>query len=58
MYVVDAYDNEISVINGRTNQVIANITVGVGSSALDVNTRTNTLYVANAYDNTVSVVSL
>lgn len=48
--VVNARDNTLSVIDGKTNKEIANITVGTGNSptAISVNPSTDWVYVANS----------
>ena len=55
-YVVNGYSHTVSVIDGKTNTVIANITVGKNPIAVSVNPSTNAVYVANRDDNTVSVI--
>ena len=49
----------ISVINGTTNRIIANVTVDNDPYGVSVNPLTNMIYVANGYDrgNTVSVIN-
>ena len=65
VYVVNANDNTVSVINGATcnaltsadcNQTAATVPVGNGPFALAVDRLTDTVYVANSGDNTVSVI--
>ena len=46
----------MSVIDGKTNKVTANITVGDGPGGVSVNPLTNTAYVGNRDGNTVSVI--
>ncbi|MGC2572467.1 MAG: beta-propeller fold lactonase family protein, partial [Candidatus Nitrosopolaris sp.] len=55
-YVVNSGSNTVSVIDGKTNKVISNITVGNWPYALSGNPSSNRVYVANLYDNTVSVI--
>lgn len=65
IYVVNANDSTVSVINGATcnaltsagcNQTAATVPVGNGPFALVVDQLTDTVYVANSGDNTVSVI--
>jgi YVTN family beta-propeller protein len=56
IYVANADDNTVSVINGSTNAVIKNVTVGGGPDAIAVNPSTGSVYVANLDDNNVSVI--
>ena len=49
-------DNTVSVIDGKTNRVTANVTVGNSPYGVSVNPSTNIAYVANYDDNTVSVI--
>ena len=46
-YVANNVDNTVSVIDGKTNRVIATITVGKSPYAVSVNPSTNIVYVAN-----------
>jgi YVTN family beta-propeller protein len=46
----------ISVIDGNTNTVTANIKVGSSPSDVSVNPSTNMVYVIKYHDNTVSVI--
>ena len=57
MYVVNAYDYTIPVIDTSTNTVIA--TIGVGANPQDVAYDSNDgrVYVDNDVDNTVSVIA-
>jgi YVTN family beta-propeller protein len=55
-YVANADSNTVSVIDGKTNTVISNITVGRSPHSVSVNPSTNIAYVANADSNTVSVI--
>ena len=57
LYVANNGDNTISVIDGRTNQVINTIKVGNNPSGVSVNPNTNIIYVTNYDDNTVSVIN-
>jgi YVTN family beta-propeller protein len=56
VYVANSGSNTVSVIDGKTNTVTANIPVGTYPNDLSVNPSTNTVYVANRDDNTVSVI--
>ncbi|HSF52037.1 MAG TPA: YncE family protein, partial [Nitrososphaeraceae archaeon] len=57
IYVANAGNNTVSVIDGFTDNVINNnITVGNGPSDIKINEKTNKIYVANAGSNTVSVI--
>jgi YVTN family beta-propeller protein len=57
IYVANADDNTVSIINGTTNTKIGeNILVGNTPYDIAINHNTNTIYVANADDNTVSVI--
>jgi YVTN family beta-propeller protein len=48
--------DDVSVIDGITNTVIATVPAGDGASSVGVNTATNAIYVANFNDSTVSVI--
>lgn len=54
IYVANKYSNNVSVINGFTNNVIATVSVGVKPYGIAVNPNTNRIYVTN-YQN-VSVI--
>src|SRR5215467_9558008 len=57
IYVANAGDGTVSVIDGNTNTKLAkDIHVGKAPYAIGVNDYTNTIYVANRGDNTVSVI--
>src|SRR5215469_15612021 len=60
VYVVNAGDNTVSVIDGTTDAVIGK-PIRVGNTPLGyrvgVDEATNTIYVANYHDNTVSVIN-
>ncbi len=47
----------LSVINGATNAIVQNITVGRGPEGVAVNPITNRIYTANQGGNTVSVIN-
>jgi YVTN family beta-propeller protein len=55
-YVANSDSNTVSVIDGKTNTVISNITVGRSPVAISANPSTNIAYVANADSNTVFVI--
>jgi YVTN family beta-propeller protein len=48
--------NTVSVIDGRTNKVVANLTVGYSPEGVAVNPVTNKIYVANSGDYSISVI--
>lgn len=56
IYVANNLDDNVSVIDGNTNTVIATVTVGDGPVAASVNPITNQIYVTNQFSNNVSVV--
>jgi YVTN family beta-propeller protein len=59
VYVANARDNTVSVIDGATNLLTATIQVGPHPIGLDVDPFTNRIYVANegqGANNTVSVI--
>ena len=47
IYVANETSNNVSVIDGATNTVVATVTVGVAPSGVAVNPTTNRIYVAN-----------
>lgn len=47
----------LGVINGATNTIVKNITIGNGASAVVSDTFNDHLYEINSYDNTVDVIS-
>jgi YVTN family beta-propeller protein len=49
--------NTATVIDGRTNKVVANVPVGSHPRNVAVNQRTNTIYTTNTGDNSVSVIA-
>ncbi|MFD0695146.1 YncE family protein [Paenibacillus sp. GCM10027628] len=49
-------ENEVGVLDGKTNQLISNVKVGEGATFLTVNSRTNRIYSTNFRDATVSVI--
>ncbi|MCB2360944.1 YncE family protein [Clostridium estertheticum] len=56
IYVANFNSNDVSVIDGEINTVIATIPVGVNPAGVDVNTLTNRIYVSNINSNSVSVI--
>lgn len=57
IYVANFNSNDVSVINGDTNTVIATIPVGTNPAGIDVNPLTSRIYVANRSSNTISVIN-
>ena len=57
IYVANENDNNVSVIDLNTNNVIKTIQVGARPLDVEVNTQTNKIYVANYNSNNVTVVS-
>jgi YVTN family beta-propeller protein len=57
VYVTNANDGTVSVINAATNTVTATIPVGSSPQGVAVDTATHTAYVTNNGDSTVSVIS-
>ncbi|HEY1679834.1 MAG TPA: hypothetical protein VGG04_19110 [Candidatus Sulfotelmatobacter sp.] len=56
IYVANLNSNNVSVIDGNSDTVIATVSVGNGPSDIGINTVTNMIYVSNSGANTVSVV--
>jgi YVTN family beta-propeller protein len=58
IYVANSRSNDVSVIDGSSNSVVATITDpnAVSPVAVAVNATTNTIYVANAQSNNLSVI--
>jgi YVTN family beta-propeller protein len=56
IYVTGVAANRVSVIDGATNVVTANIPVGNAPSGIAVNQTTNRIYAANRLGNSVSVI--
>lgn len=65
IYVVNAGDNTVSVVNGATcnahdasgcSQAASTVNVGAGPFALAIDQATDTIYVANGNENSVSVI--
>jgi YVTN family beta-propeller protein len=56
IYVSNLTSNNVSVIDGATNAVIATVPVGTAPAGLDVNSTTNMVYVVNSEGNSVSVI--
>jgi YVTN family beta-propeller protein len=57
IYVADNGNNTLSVINGTTDEVIANVTTGNTPQAVAVDTTTGNVYVADFSDGNVTVVN-
>jgi len=58
IYVANKGSNNISVIDGTTNSVVATVTDpnGKGPIAVGINPATNTIYVANSQSNNLTVI--
>jgi YVTN family beta-propeller protein len=56
VYTANRLSNNVSVIGGGTNAVVATVSAGSSSYGVAVNTATNRIYVTNQNDNTVSVI--
>lgn len=56
IYVANQYNNNVSVIDGSTDKVLANVPVGRGPGVLAVNPKTDRIYVVNEDGNTVTVI--
>jgi len=58
IYVANSGSNNISVIDGATNSVVATITDpnAIGPAAVAVNATTNSIYAANSQSNNVTVI--
>jgi YVTN family beta-propeller protein len=56
VYVANAYDDTVSVIQTSDNTVVDTITVGDHPDGIAVTPNGSYVYVANAYDDTVSVI--
>ncbi|MGC8630688.1 MAG: YncE family protein, partial [Thermoplasmata archaeon] len=56
VYVVNSGSNNMSVINGNTNQIVTTIAVGKEPGGVAVDTKTDIVYVANSGSNNISVV--
>lgn len=57
IYVTNQGSDNVSVIDGFFNVVIATIKVGVSPERVDVNPTTNRIHVTNAVSNNVSVIN-
>src|SRR6185312_1500751 len=57
IYVTNSGNDTVSVIDGKTNAVIKNITVGENPTGVAVNQKTNTVYVSKFSSPTVSVIN-
>ena len=56
VYITDLYDNTVSIIDGKTNNVTKTVTVGKYPNGVSINPNTNLVYVTNSGDDTVSVI--
>jgi YVTN family beta-propeller protein len=56
IYVANAFDDDVSVINGSTDTVIDTILVGDQPVGIAANAAKNRIYVTNDLDGTVSVI--
>jgi len=56
VYVINFYDDTVSVIDGATRTVTATVPVGKDPIRVAVDPSTHTVYVINFYDDTVSVI--
>jgi YVTN family beta-propeller protein len=56
LYVANAGSNTVSVVDGRTNSIVTNITVGDNPNSLSIDLKAHEVYVANSASNTVSVI--
>ena len=55
--MANVHSNTVSVINPKTNAVVATIPVGNGPYGVAINPTNGLVYVANAGSNTVSVIN-
>ncbi len=56
IYVANFVSNNVSVIDGATNSVVATVSMGNGPESVAVNPGTNRIYVANFVSNNISVI--
>jgi YVTN family beta-propeller protein len=56
VYVTNEESDNVSVIDGSNNRVIATVPVGGSPVDVDVNSLTNRIYVANSDSDNVSVI--
>ena len=57
VYVANNVGGTISIIDGTTNTVSANVTVGTNPAGVAINKVTDTIYVSNSSDGTLSVIN-
>lgn len=57
IYAADIYNDEISVIDGTTNDYIKRVRVGDGPESIAVNPNTNMIYVSERDHHTVSIIN-
>jgi len=55
-YVVNTHADSVSVIDGRTNRVVATVPAADGPWAVAVDQAANMIYVANRLSDTVTVI--
>ena len=58
VYVAHNDSNNVAVIDGAANAVVAAIAVGLLPDGLSVNPQTNRVYVANRQSNSVTVLAV
>jgi YVTN family beta-propeller protein len=58
IYVTNAYDDNVTVINGSTNKPAANVPAGDFPQSVAVDTGNNDAYVVNDLSNNVTVISI
>ena len=56
IYVTNTGSNRVSVINGTTNAVVANILVGLGPNGIAYDQSSGNVYVSNSMNGTISVI--
>jgi YVTN family beta-propeller protein len=54
VYVADANENTVSVIDGSSDRVVGTVAVGNSPDGLAISPQTHAVYVVNIDDNTVS----
>ena len=57
IYVANAMDNDLSVINGSTDSVIGTIPASSQPYSVGVNPNTNTIYVTGNWDQPISIIN-
>jgi YVTN family beta-propeller protein len=56
IYVANTHSNNVTIIDGKTNFVVAVVDSGEGPYSIAVNTVTNKIYVANRLSSKVTVI--